>query len=281
MGKFLFSIFILLTWGNNAMSQASIASTIPVAAPMNSDSAGQIGVVAVRSVVRVVCPQQNSAGTAFLHKSGRLLTAEHVVRGCSEPILILANAATIKATIVATDADSDLAILNPESPITASALTISKLSDFVIGAQVTTWGFPNGYANLIPMLSVGYLAGSQQLKTESGKFVLRYVVNAAFNAGNSGGPLVHVETGEVMGIVSSKLAPISETAMSALQSLQVQNSGFIYSATKPDGSTFQISEGQIVATVLDELRKQVQLVIGMATPNQDIRTFLTKNGIDP
>jgi S1-C subfamily serine protease len=264
-----------------AAAQEGVRSTVPTAAPLTSESTGKIGAIATRAVMRVICPEHNSAGTAFLHKSGKLLTADHVVHDCAAPVLLLTNGTTNKITIVASDADLDIAILNPALPIVATPLGISSLPDFIIGAQVTTWGFPAGYANSVPILSVGYLAGTQPLKTDSGKIVQRYVVNAAFNAGNSGGPLIHIETGEVMGIVSSKLAPISDNTMSALHALQAQHNGFTYTATKSDGTTATLSEGQVVAMVLDELRQQIQLVIGMAIPNQDIRSFLIKNGISP
>jgi hypothetical protein len=77
-------------------------------------------------------------------------------------------------------------------------------------------------------------------------------------------------------VVASKLAPISSTAASALEALKGQQSGFIYSATRPDGSKFNISEGQVVELVLEELRNQVQLVIGMAVPADDLRKFFAE-----
>ena len=61
--------------------------------------------------------------------------------------------------------------------------------------------------------------------------IRQWVVNAAFNRGNSGGPVVLIETGEVIGVVSSKLAPISPTAKSALDALEQQKSGFTYEGT--------------------------------------------------
>jgi S1-C subfamily serine protease len=106
-------------------------------------------------------------------------------------------------------------------------------------------------------------------------------VNAAFNSGNSGGPLLLIETGEVIGVVSSKLAPISREAASALTALENQQSGFANTATRRDGSTFNIPEGQIVAMILRELRRQVQLVIGYAVLLDDVKAFLNTNGINP
>jgi hypothetical protein len=150
-----------------------------------------------------------------------------------------------------------------------------------IGTQVSTWGFPGGYNGLSPMLSVGYLAGTDAYKLNSGKIVRKWVVNAAFNGGNSGGPLIHIETGAVFGVVSSKLAPISPEAAAILQILEQQKYGMQYTGKKPDGTDVSYSEAQLVGAVLNELRRQVQLVIGQAVLQEDLIAFLKANKIDP
>jgi hypothetical protein len=160
-------------------------------------------------------------------------------------------------------------------------LPISTRKELAIGTQVSTWGFPGGYTGYAPILGVGYLSGVQAFKAKSGRVVTQWIVNAAFNRGNSGGPVLHIETGEVIGIVSSKIAPISKTAASALEVLSKQESGFGYEATAPDGRKKTFSEDQVIAMVLDELRKQVQLVIGQAVLLEDLRSFLKENKIDP
>jgi hypothetical protein len=108
------------------------------------------------------------------------------------------------------------------------------------------------------------------------------VVNAAFNRGNSGGPLLLTETGEVIGVVDSKLAPFGPWATAALQTLEKSNSDtFKFTAQMSDGSTQTYSYSQAIAMVLDELRNQVQLVIGNAVMVGDIRDYLVRNKIDP
>lgn len=147
--------------------------------------------------------------------------------------------------------------------------------------QVSTWGFPGGYRGVIPMLSVGYLSGMDGRMLASGKLIQQWVVNAAFNSGNSGGPLIQIETGEVIGVVSSKLAPVSEQTMSILKILEIQKFGMQYEAKDANGQPISFSEAQLVGTVLEELRRQVQLVIGYAVRVEDMRTFLKARGIDP
>jgi S1-C subfamily serine protease len=129
------------------------------------------------------------------------------------------------------------------------------------------------------MLSAGYLAAVDAHLID-GRRVDRWVVNAAFNSGNSGGPLLQIETGEVIGVVSSKLAPISQWSQEALRAMEGSAAGAMYTVTYADGSTKQLVEGQIVASILNELRSQVQLVIGYAVTLNDLKSFLVANGLE-
>jgi S1-C subfamily serine protease len=267
--------------GDAQMGLAEDLNNVQVAAPIDTDSAGRAGDIATHSVVRLICQAQNSMGTGFLHKSGNIITADHVVRGCTSPEMILPNGTRSAVSTIAADQEHDLALVKPSATITARPLEIASTDDFKIGAQVSTWGYPAGYFGLSPMLSVGYLAGIDAHQTPSGKIIRQWVVNAAFNGGNSGGPLVQIETGKVFGVVSSKLAPISQDANAILHLLETTNSGVVYTFTNPDGSTNTIMEAKLVAMVLNELRRQVQLVIGKAVLAEDIRAFLQANKIDP
>jgi hypothetical protein len=55
----------------------------------------------------------------------------------------------------------------------------------------------------------------------------------------------------------------------------------MFNATSPDGSIKTFSEGQVIAMVLDDLRKQIQLVIGRAAMIGDLRGFLRQYDLDP
>lgn len=265
------------------MSIADDLNNVPVSAPIDTDSAGRAGDIATHSVVRLICvgTDQAAVGTGFLHKSGNIITADHVVRGCKSVIMILPDGSRGTVAMIASDQDHDLAVVKPSAPINASSLPLSSSDDFKVGTQVSTWGFPAGYSGLAPMLSVGYLAGIDAYEIRPGTIIKKWVVNAAFNGGNSGGPLVHVETGAVFGVVSSKLAPISPDSAKILELLQQQQSGMVYTVGRPDGSTFTVSEASLIGRVLDELRRQVQLVIGQAVLLDDLKAFLRANNIEP
>jgi S1-C subfamily serine protease len=222
-------------------------------------------------------------GTGFLHRSGIVLTAAHVVKGCTAREVVLLNAAGQDFAIASIDADDalDLALLKPSAAIPGQALSIAPVSPPEIGMQVATWGYPGGYSGLAPLLSVGYLAGTQEFKEGNNPAVLRWVVNAAFNGGNSGGPVLSLEDGSIIGVVSSKLAPIPQEIAQILEVLQKQQYGLQYNGTKSDGTAVTYSEGQLIGEVLQYLRGQVQLVIGYSIAPEDISKFLKARKIDP
>ncbi len=232
-------------------------------------------------MVRVVCRSRDTAGSGFLHKSGRIITAHHVVAACSDIEIWSGRNGPIKVSSVIEDRWHDLALLTTALPIKGPTLELSKKSGFSLGLQVSAWGFPAGYSGGAPLLSVGYLAGIETLQTPIGTEVHRLVINAAFNSGNSGGPLLSVETGEVIGVVSSKLAPVPPNVMAVLDGLKRQTGGMVYTATTPDGKEVKITQGQMLSLVLEHLRRQVQLVIGHAATVSDIRALFEKHQIKP
>jgi S1-C subfamily serine protease len=264
------------------MTIADQLNDVPVSAPIDTDSAGRAGDIATHSVVRLLCPATNLVGTGFLHKSGNIITADHVVRDCQSLQMILPDGRIAPVTTMAMDQDHDLALVKPSVEIKAAPLPLASGNDFKVGTQVSTWGFPAGYFGLAPMLSVGYLAGIDAFQLRPGTIIRQWIVNAAFNGGNSGGPLVHVETGAVFGVVSSKLAPLSKESVEILRALEANSgTGIIYNAKDSNGKDVTFTEGQLVGKVLNELRRQVQLVIGKAVLLEDIKTFLTANKIEP
>ncbi len=249
--------------------------------PIDTDKAGRGGDLASRAVVRLLCPAQNSASTGFLHKSGNIVTAYSVVQDCGFPSMVLADGTVSPVTIVATDQYHDLALVKPSAPMDAKALPIASGNAFKVGMQVSTWGFPTGYFGLTPMLSVGYLAGTDINQIGPGKTVRQWVVSGLFNGGNTGGPLIAVETGEVFGVITTKLAPLTVDTTAMLRALENSTAGPAYAGTNSEGKQVTVTEGQLVGKVVNELRRQVQLVVGKAATRDDLVAFLKNNNIEP
>lgn len=101
---------------------------------------------------RLIQPDMDSSNDAVnLHpaiRSGIVITAEHVIRGCRSPMLGLRDATRIQASIIATDARRDLALLCRKTKISGPTLSISAAGKLAVGTQVAAWGFPRGYSGL-------------------------------------------------------------------------------------------------------------------------------------
>ena len=278
----IYVIFLALTLLVFPMISTS-NNQIPTSAPMTTDLAGRSGNVAISSVFRVIIPRLNRSGTGFLHKSGNVVTAAHVVASCSPNDIKLIDFQgqiyTVDKVII--DENIDLSLLKLKGNINIPALEISSNENFAIGLQVSTWGYPEGYKGLVPLLMSGYLSGIEVFKTRDDKQIPRWVVNAAINNGNSGGPLLEIEKGKVIGVVFGKLAPLPQYIESALTALKSQRSGFVFTKTHPDGKKEEISEAQVIEEVLQYLRSQTQLVIGYGVMIGDLKKFLKSNSIDP
>jgi|LQYC01.1.fsa_nt_gi S1-C subfamily serine protease len=279
----ILSLLNMSTEGGSSMNDYSSSASLPVSAPITTASAGQQGEIASQSVMRIVCKSTNMGGTGFLHKSGRIISAAHVVAGCPQADLVIVTPSRKILTVksLSTDLHLDLALITPSETLSGPALLISQKTEIAVGTPVTTWGFPAGYNGLMPLLTVGYLSGVDRLQTPNGSSPARWVINAAFNGGNSGGPVLSQEDGSIIGVVSSKLAPIPSYIESALDALANQKSGFVYTRTLASGKTENISEGQVVAEVLTYLRSQTQLVLGHAVTSQDLKAFLKKEDVEP
>jgi S1-C subfamily serine protease len=260
--------------------EAGGASEIPIAAPMTTELAGQVADVAIPSVFRIICTASNSSGTGFLHKSGVIVTADHVIKGSTMNDIAVVTFAgqRLHITNILHDASLHLAVLMPTEKLTGRCLHISTNANIKIGMQVSTWGFHEGYRGLTPLLTCGYISGKD---FPSRNEIPRIVVNAAFNRGNSGGPLVEIENGTVIGVVCSKLAPLPREIELRLEALKKNKFGLQYTERKPDGATEELSEGQLVEDVLQYLRSQTQLVVGYACFGDHLSQFLKANGIDP
>src|SRR5258708_7977849 len=86
------SALALLCIALGDLATAQTSDRLPVGAPFMTGIVGKTGKTAFGSVWRVICLPTNSSGSGFLHKSGKMVTAAHVVRGCKTVDLALLDA---------------------------------------------------------------------------------------------------------------------------------------------------------------------------------------------
>ena len=137
-------------------------------------------------------------GTGFLVRPNLVATVEHVVGGASK-ITLKRNGKTVAtARIIGADKDRDLALLQTAKPIKGYTFGFAHGKPR-FGEEVGALGFPLG----LPLtVTRGSVSGFERVIAIDG-VKRRHLVqtDAAVNQGNSGGPLLSQETGEVVGLV--------------------------------------------------------------------------------
>jgi S1-C subfamily serine protease len=262
---------------------ASSVALTPVSAPLTTDMAGRTSNIARLGVFRIQCLASQTEGTGFLHTSGWVITAAHVVAGCPvASIRIVTTSLPYSVIDVHDNAFADLAAVKPATRVNGTALEIAPPTfELPLGSQVVTWGFPSGYTGAAPLLSVGYVSGYERVSFKAPSSTKQYVINAPFNLGNSGGPLLSVETGQVIGVVSNKLDPMPKNISDLIAVMKSSKGLYQYKRQFPDGREEQLSEGAVVAEVLEWFRRQNQVVVGRAAMLADLREFLDSARLGP
>lgn len=139
----------------------------------------------------------DSLGSGFIIDSdGYVVTNHHVIRDADEIIVRLKDRRELKATVVGSDARSDIALLKVEAD-NLPVVKIGSSSNLKVGSWVMAIGSPFGFDHSV---SVGVISATgRTLPSES--YVPFIQTDVAINPGNSGGPLFNLD-GEVIGINS-------------------------------------------------------------------------------
>ncbi len=139
--------------------------------------------------------RREGAGSGFIvTEDGYILTNNHVVGNANKINVTLADGRKLKAEVIATDPETDIAVIK----IDASGLPIAVLGDsdqIEQGDWVLAIGSPFG---LQLTLTAGIVSATgRELRESTYNHYIQ--TDASINPGNSGGPLVNMQ-GEVVGI---------------------------------------------------------------------------------
>jgi serine protease DegQ len=146
--------------------------------------------------------QSLGSGVVVDAAKGYVLTNNHVVEGADDVSVTIADGRTVKAKVLGTDPDSDIAVLQiPPEKLTA--LPIADSSKLRVGDFVVAVGEPFGLGQTVTQGIVSAL-GRMGI---GGSGVQNFIqTDASINPGNSGGPLVNLR-GELVGINSMIFSP--------------------------------------------------------------------------
>lgn len=150
--------------------------------------------------------RQGSGSGVIIREDGYIVTNNHVVQNATKVEVTLSNNKTFEATVVGTDAPTDLALLK----IDATGLPTLAFGDsdkLRLGQWVLAIGSPYDLRSTITAGIVSAKGRQMEHSTRELKIESFIQTDAAVNPGNSGGALVN-EKGELVGI---NTAIISQT----------------------------------------------------------------------
>ena len=133
-----------------------------------------------------------------------VITNKHVVDDAENITVTFSNGDGYPATVIGSDAYSDLAVLTVEAPLKEfHPLEITSSSTLQVGDPVVAIGSPFGLGGTMTTGIVSQLGRTIQ-DSVAGNFPIANIIqtSAAINPGNSGGPLLNYE-GEVIGITTA------------------------------------------------------------------------------
>jgi S1-C subfamily serine protease len=141
-------------------------------------------------------------GSGFVYNTqGDIVTDQHVVAGATSISVRFANGASYKASLVGSDASSDLAVIKVNAPASLlRPLALADSSTVSVGDSVVAIGSPFGLEGTITSGIVSALHRDIQAPNN---FTITDTIqtDAAINHGNSGGVLLN-SSGQVIGVTA-------------------------------------------------------------------------------
>ena len=183
----------------------------------NADlTVGQIAKAATKSVVEVDATtsgggqsfpygnngSQSAEGTGFVYDTkGDIVTNQHVVSGANSVRVKFSDGSTYTATVVGSDAATDIAVLHVNAPASKlNPLALADSSKVEVGDGVVAIGNPFGLDGTVTSGIVSAV-GREISSPDDTPIAGSIQTDAAINHGNSGGPLLDLR-GQVIGITS-------------------------------------------------------------------------------
>src|SRR5438067_7363490 len=147
------------------------------------------------------------SGSGFVwDAAGHIVTNDHVVEGTSSLAVRFASGQVLRAHIVGTAPNYDLAVIRVDNPRSLPPpIAIGTSDDLKVGQWVFAIGNPFG---LDQSLTTGIVSAlKRRLPTSGGREIADVIqTDAAINPGNSGGPLLD-SAGRLIGVTTAIYSP--------------------------------------------------------------------------
>ena len=211
--------------------------------------------------------EYGSASGVIYSKDGYIVTNDHIYDSVPNAKFLVrfSNGKEIKASYVAGDVRSDLAVLKLDEKVKdLKPATFGNSDKLEIGEEVLALGYPSQYGDSVTLTKGIVSAPKRRVSNTTTNYASTFIqTDATINPGNSGGALCNLY-GQVIGITSSKLAgdeydavsyAIPTTTMKKVVSALIADGSVSYRAKL--GITY--SEIGTVAAELNKLPKGVYI----------------------
>jgi S1-C subfamily serine protease len=166
------------------------------------------------------------------------------------------------ASLVAIDRQHDLALLRAEAAASRPALEIEPSTEASIGEDALLFGFPLGD----PVLTVSramIAAKISRAVTGNPPPTGLIKLDASVNKGNSGGPVIRISTGKVIGVTSLKVGSVQDRLQKLLQEKHTAE-------TTGDGN----DPIELIKAIVADMETNLQLGLGYAIATEHLLPLL-------
>ncbi|KGX91593.1 hypothetical protein N781_03645 [Pontibacillus halophilus JSM 076056 = DSM 19796] len=142
-------------------------------------------------------------GSGFLYNGkGDIITNAHVIKDASTIYVKTADTKTYPAAVLGMNQEVDVAVIRVPQLANRVPMELSKDQIGEVGDEIIAIGSPHGFQNTV---TTGIISGKERnFSIGSYSYENVYQISAPISEGNSGGPLIQRDTGEVIGINSAR-----------------------------------------------------------------------------
>ncbi|MGF6356192.1 serine protease Do [Paenibacillus sp. 4624] len=149
----------------------------------------------------VTIESSDGLGSGFLYNNkGDVITNAHVVEGSKEVTIRTLDHQEYQGTVIGFGEETDVAVVRVPDLVKMEPLPIAS-AKAEVGDEILALGSPLGFENTV---TTGIISGlDRSFEIPPYIYTNLYQISAPITYGNSGGPLINAETGEVLGINST------------------------------------------------------------------------------
>ncbi|MGQ8874212.1 S1C family serine protease [Paenibacillus sp. TSA_86.1] len=149
----------------------------------------------------VTIESSDGLGSGFLYNNkGDVITNAHVVEGSKEVTIRTLDHQEYQGTVIGFGEETDVAVVRVPELVKIEPLPIAS-AKAEVGDEILALGSPLGFENTV---TTGIISGlDRSFEIPPYIYTNLYQISAPITNGNSGGPLINAETGEVLGINST------------------------------------------------------------------------------